>query len=649
MKIIKKALKILGILLVLLIIFYLLLYVYAKSKPKLPIKSANQYLIYDQNNELLETSNADWVSINDISPYLINATISIEDKNFFRHIGFDYLRIVKSFFINIKKNNNVQGASTITQQLAKNLFLSFDKKWERKIKEAWLTIELEAQYSKEEILEAYLNTINYGGIFGINNASKYYFNKKASELTLGEASILAGIPKSPTNYSPINNYEAAKKRQLLILNCMVKNGYITEKEKENAYNEELIFYGKTSKLNSTLMYYQDAVYNELKSIDSISNSFIDTGGLRIYTYLDPNAQDILEQSLKNNEIDNDSEIAIIMMDPSTGHIIALTGGKDYNNSQFNRAINAKRQVGSTIKPFLYYAALENGFTASSKFTSEKTTFVFSDDKTYSPANYSDKYANKEISMATAIAYSDNIYAVKTHLFLGEDTLVNMLKRVGINSKLGSIPSLALGSEEISLIEMTGAYAIFANGGNKVKPKLIKKITDIDGKVLYENKDIKETVLNKSIVYITNELLTSTYNYNFIDYNYPTCYDITNKLTHKYAIKTGTTDTDHLIFGYNKNIVVGIWSGYDDNRASEVDNGKYVKNIWSDIVEEYLKDKEVSWYDMPSNVVGVLVDPISGELANENTKNSTIFYYIKGTEPTSNTIKKDDLVKTAKFE
>lgn len=649
MKKLKFILKITLILIAVILTLYTGVYLWAKSKTKLSIKSANQFYIYDQNGKLLETSNNNWVKLDEISNHLINATISIEDKNFFNHSGFDYLRIIKSLYINLKNKDTLQGASTITQQLAKNLFLTFDKTWERKLKEAWLTIQLEAQYSKDDILEAYLNTINYGGIYGIENASKYYFNKSAKDLTLAEASILAGIPKSPSNYSPLANYEAAKERQFLILEAMNKNNYITEDEILNAYNEELIFYGKTSEQNNTLMYYQDAVFKELDSIETIPNSFLETGGLKIYTYLDPNAQQILDTAIKNNYQENELELAIIMMDPKNGHIIAMTGGKDYSVSQFNRAIDAKRQVGSTIKPFLYYAALENGFTSSSTFTSEKTTFVFSEDKTYSPANYSDKYANKEISMAAAIAYSDNIYAVKTHLFLGEDTLVNMLKRVGINSSLEAIPSLALGSEEISLKEMTTAYATFANSGNKVEPKLISKVTDMDGNVLYENEDKTETVLNESLVYIINELLTSTYNYNFIDYSYPTCYDITNKLTNKYSIKTGTTDKDHLIFGYNQDIVIGIWSGYDDNRDSEVSDGKYIKYIWAEIAENYLADKETNWYDIPSNVVGVIVDPISGNLATTDTKNATVFYYLKGTEPVLEDVKLDALVPTIKTE
>ena len=450
---------------------------------------------------------------------------------------------------------------------------------------------------------------------------------------------------------PLFHFENAKKRQKSILYSMVDNDYISLEEAESAYNTELSFVGSnnTNKVNS-LMYFQDAVIDELKSIKSIPKSFLDTKGLQIYTTLNFDYQTILDNSIKKNTKENSEiQIASVVMDPKTGAVLALSGGRDYNLSQYNRAISSERQVGSTIKPFLYYAALENGFTSSSTFTSEKTTFVFSEDKTYSPANYSDKYANKEISMAAAIAYSDNIYAVKTHLFLGEDTLVNMLKRVGINSSLEAIPSLALGSEEISLKEMTTAYATFANSGNKVEPKLISKVTDMDGNVLYENEDKTETVLNESLVYIINELLTSTYNYNFIDYSYPTCYDITNKLTNKYSIKTGTTDKDHLIFGYNQDIVIGIWSGYDDNRDSEVSDGKYIKYIWAEIAENYLADKETNWYDIPSNVVGVIVDPISSNLATTDTKNATVFYYLKGTEPVLEDVKLDALVPTIKTE
>ena len=643
----RKKLKIFTILLLSFTLIYFGIYFFA-SLNKIDLNASKGYYLYDNKNKLINGTSDQWIKLKNIDKDLVNATISIEDKNFYHHQGFDYPRIVKSLFTNIKNKETLQGASTITQQYAKNLFLNFDKTWERKIKEAWLTVKLESQYKKNEILEGYLNTINYGGIYGIENASYYYFNKSASKLSLAEATILAGIPKSPNNYSPITNYKNSKKRQKIVLNSMVKNKYITKEEADKAYNTKLNFYGynQENKLK-TLRYFEDAVMDELDTLN-LPTSFLDIGELKIYTTLDLNAQTILENSINNN-FDSDMQLASIIINPNNGNVLALAGGKDYSISQYNRALYAKRQVGSTLKPFLYYSALENGFTESTTFSSEETTFVFSNNKTYSPSNYNNKYGNKDITMAAAIAYSENIYAVKTHLFLGENTLVEMLKRVGVTSKLKPIPSLALGSNEITLIDMMSAYSSLASGGYKVKPHFIDKIEDSKGKILYEYKDEKEDLLNSSLVYIMNEILTSTYNYKFIDYNYPTCYDIASKLTHKYSIKTGTTDTDHLIFGYNPNILIGIWSGFDDNRKSDSSDGKYIKKMWVEIAENYNRNKKDKWYKIPNNVVGTLVNPISGTPAENNDKNATVFYYIKGTEPNYENKTLEDLIPTVKQE
>ena len=649
MKTVKRIGKISIICILICSFMYLSLYLVAHITKKLDINTANGYYLYDTSGNLINGASDKWIKLSDISPYLVSATIAIEDKNFYNHQGFDYLRIMKSLYINIVNKKTLQGASTITQQYAKNLFLTFDKTWERKLKEAWLTIQLESQYSKDEILEGYLNTINYGGVYGIENASYYYFNKSAKDLNLSEASILAGIPKSPTNYSPILNYDKSKNRQKIVLSAMANNNYITEKEENDAYNTKLNFYGYLENKNlDTIRYFQDSVMDELKTLN-LPSSFLDIGGLKIYTTMDLNTQTILDEAIKNNEIKEDMQMSSIVANPNNGEVLAIAGGKDYSKSQYNRALYSKRQVGSTLKPFLYYSALENGFTESTTFTSEETTFVFSNNKTYSPANYNNKYGNKNITMAAAIAYSENIYAVKTHLFLGEETLVEMLKRVGISSKLEAIPSLALGTNEITLKDMVQAYSTFASLGYKTKPHFIKRIEDKNGNILYEYKEKSEQILNSSLVYIMNEILTSTYNYNFIDYNYPTCYDIANKLTHKYSIKTGTTDTDHLIFGYNKDIVVGIWSGYDDNRYTEASDGKVIKNIWVDIMENYFKDKKTSWYDIPSNVVGVLMNPVNGTIADENSDKATMFYYIKGTEPTYKNDSLESLIPTIKQE
>lgn len=640
--------------LVISVIGYVGIYTYAKIKPKISIEPVNSYYIYDSNNDLYSNNKLnDWVSLENISKHLINATISVEDKNFFNHRGFDYPRILKALYINTINKKTLQGASTISQQYTKNLFLEFDKTWKRKIEEAWLTIQLETHYSKEEILEGYLNTINYGGVFGIENASKYYFDKSSKDLTLAEASILAGIPKYPSKYSPIVNEENAKQRQLIILNSMVKNKYISEQEKDEAYNTVLEYKGSLENNDlTTLMYYQDAVINELKTIETIPKSLIDTGGLKIYTNLDINAQTILDTNIKNN-INNESdlEVASVVMEPTTGKVLALAGGKNYSKSQYNRAISSKRQVGSTIKPFLYYSALENGFTPSTTFTSEKTTFVFGENKTYSPQNYADKYPNKKISLATAIAYSDNIYAVKTHLFLGEETLSEMAARVGINDNLDKLPSTILGTIGTNIMDMMQGYSVLANEGNKIKPYFITKVEDFNGNILYEHKTQVETVLNKSVVYVLNELLSNCYASELIEYGYPTCISMAPKITKKYAIKTGTTDTDYLVFGYNKDLIVGTWVGYDDNRDINNDDNKVGKNIWVDTIEAYLKDKDNNWYETPQNVVGVLVNPITGEAitTDTNSSNKKILYYLKGTEPYEENQKLDELVPTTKYQ
>ena len=287
---------------ILLVLLCVGIFVYIKTSPKPEIYSANNITLYDSTDTVFFQGNESkaWVSLDEISDNVIKSTIYTEDKNFYKHFGFDILRILKASYINITSGKTMQGASTITQQYAKNLFLDFDKTWKRKWDEMWYTMKIEANYSKDEILEGYLNTINYGhGMYGIENASKFYFNKSAKDLDLAEASILTGIPKSPANYSPIINFDLAKERQLNILELLVKNNVISEEEKNKAYNEELKFSGadEAEELTS-VMYYQDAVLEELKNIDSIPLSYSDSKGLKIYTNLDLNAQRILEKNVK---------------------------------------------------------------------------------------------------------------------------------------------------------------------------------------------------------------------------------------------------------------------------------------------------------------------------------------------------------------
>lgn len=616
-------------------VIILCLYAYAYFSPKITLNSANAIFMYDNQGELIfqTNNNKKWVNLNDISPDLKDATISIEDKNFYNHFGFDYLRIIKSLYLNVKTKSITAGASTISQQYVKNLYLDFNQTWKRKIEEALLTLNLEVHYTKDEILEGYLNTINYGqGNFGIQSASEYYFDKESKDLTLEEAIMLAGIPKSPENYNPVSNYDKCIKRAKVVAASMYKNNYITKEEYDNLFQNEIPIYGKKKTNNmQTLMYYHDAVINELNDIKNVPKDLIKSGGLKVYTNLDINTQKKLDETFIQYKEKDNVELASIITTPKDGKIIALAGGYNYAKSQFNRATQAKRQVGSTIKPFLYYAALNNNMTEASTFKSEVTSFVFGNGENYSPKNYSNTYANKDITMAAALAYSDNIYAVKTHLFLGEDELVKTLKYAGLKTKLNPNPSLALGAEDINLLDYAEAYNTLANYGTHNELYLIERIEDNKGNLIYQHKDKSEEVLNKDNIYILNEMMTSTYNPIFNDYMSPTILSLNSRLTKKYAIKSGTTNSDYLIVGYNPDIFMMVWAGNDYNENASSKYSSIIKNIWCDNVEYYLKDKETSWYEPSDNIVAMPLDAITGEY-NPNSDKNTLFYFKKGSEP-----------------
>ena len=616
------------------IIVYLSLYVYAFITPKFQINTSKNIIYYDKNNDDIfsENLNNDYVKLSDITNFTKNAIISIEDKNFYNHRGFDYPRILKAMIINIKSGKIKQGASTISQQYIKNLYLTFDKTWERKIEEAFLTLELETHYSKNEILEGYLNTIDFGGgNYGIKEASKYYFNKNPKELTKAEASILVGIPKSPNYYNPISNYKNAKDRQYSVLKSMVNNRYISENEMKKIYNEKISFYGKSDKVElSSVYYYKDAVMDEMKNIKQIPKTMLETDELNIYTNLDKNVQKKLEETVDTEMKSTSMQVASIVVEPKTAKIVGLIGGKDYSKSQFNRATKSKRQVGSTIKPFIYYSALENGFTPSSTFLSERTTFNLGNDM-YSPKNANNIYANKNISMLAAISYSDNIYAIKTHLFLGKDSLSNLAKRVKINTSIKELASSALGTTEINMIDFSNGYITLANEGKHEQPHLIEKITNKKGKILYEYKYNTEELLNKKYVYILNNLLTNTYNYKMVNYTSPTLLSISSDINGKYAIKSGSTSYDYWTIGYDSNYLVMVWAGNDNDNKIKNSESKITKKIWAKTMNNINVDPK--WYEIPSGITGEEINPITGN----SDKNGVLCFYEKGTEPSYNYI------------
>ena len=599
------------------------------------LKTSGSLYLYDNQNGLIYQGSRsnEWANLEDISQYLIDAVVAVEDKNFYNHHGFDYPRIAKAMLTNIKKKAIVQGASTISQQYIKNLYLDFDKTWERKIEEAFLTLELEVHYNKDEILEGYLNTINYGqGNMGIVNAASYYFNKKPKDLTLEEAIILAGIPKNPAGYNPVSNYDASVKRAWVVAKSMLNNKYIDEDTYNNLFKEKLEIFGQTKSNNlQMIMYYQEAVLNELSNIKEVPASLVNAGGLKIYTTLDLEEQTNMEENILNNKVDDDLQVASVIVDPKSGAVKALTGGMNYAKSQYNRALKSKRQVGSTMKPFLYYAALENNMTMSSSFRSEETTFNLSNGKTYAPQNAGNIYANKEITMAAALALSDNIYAVKTNLFLGVDKMIDVAKRTGIEANLDEVASLPLGTSEINILDYATGYTTFASGGYKKNLYFIERIEDLDGNLLYQHETENSLVINPNYTYILNEMMRSTTNEAYVDYTTPTALNIATNLTHKYALKTGSTNTDYWIVGYNPDRMMMMWMGYDDNKNVDGNVRNSAKKIWSSTIEASLENIGDNWYDTPKNVVAIPLDAVTGKVTNNQNK-ATLYYYVKGSEP-----------------
>lgn len=618
-------------------------FIYAKvlGPPPLVVPKSSLFLADDGHIFGATNHNGEirhWVPLKDIAGEVKDATISIEDRNFYEHNGFDLKRIAGAALADLKAMAKVQGASTITQQYARNLFLEHDKTWKRKIEEAFYAVRLEMSYSKKEILEGYLNTIYYGhGAYGIQAASQYYFGKDASELSLAEAAMLVGIPKGPSHYAPTGNFEKAKKRQVLILDSMVENQYITEAQAETAKKEKLNIIGEHPHVqNSFAPYFQDIVRHELSSKLHINEDTLALGGLTIYTTIDPEVQKIAEKAIEHN-MSKKSEIQVgfVAMDPSTGYVRALVGGRDYEESPYNRAYQAVRQPGSTIKPLLYYAAIERGFTPSTTMRSEITTFKYDEGRAeYVPHNFNNHYANDNITLAQALALSDNVYAVKTHLFLGEEVLVDTAQLFGIQSKMDPVPSLALGTSGVRVIEMVNAYNLFANGGKRVEPIFIKKVVNYKGEVLYEAEQEKEQVLDSDLTFVMASLLRGMFDTKLNDYARVTGSSILNEMTRPYAGKSGSTDTDSWMIGFTPQLTAGVWTGYDHNKEITLTAEKvYAKNIWIDFMEEALKDEPIKTFIPTKGVVGVYINPENGKLATESCPVSRLTYYVTGTEPT----------------
>lgn len=616
-----------------------LLYVKLMGEPEVAVPQSTIYYAADGQviGESYTGEKRYWVGLDKVSPYLVQATLAVEDKKFFEHHGFDFKRMAGAAVADVKAMSKVQGASTITQQYARNLYLSHDKTWKRKASEAIYTIRIEMNYTKDQILEGYLNTIYYGhGAYGIEAASQFYFGKSAQNLSLAEASMLAGIPKGPSIYSPLSSLTKAKERQKVILNEMEESGVITPEQRQRAVADRVHIIGEHLHTDSEAApYFRQAVQQVLATKLGVDEQTIALGGLRVYTTLNREHQYIAEKAIKK-VIAEDSEIqpAFVSIEPKTHFVTALAGGKDFNKSSYNRAIQAIRQPGSTFKPFLYYAALENGYTPATQLKSEKTSFQYDNgQKVYKPSNFNQRYADGEVTMEQALAVSDNIYAVKTHLFLKPETLVKTAERFGISTSLKPLPSLALGTSGVHVLEMVNAYATIANGGKYEEPIFIQRVENANGEVLYEYKPDREQRFDKKQTAVLTHMMTGMFDKNLSSYASVTGASLLPKMTRPYAGKSGSTSYDYWMIGFTPQLAAGIWTGYDDGREiTKVEDKHYAKDIWLGFMENAHRGQAVKKFPKPKGVIAVDINPENGKIASSHCPVTRKMYFIEGTEP-----------------
>ncbi|MBB3315434.1 penicillin-binding protein 1A [Rhizobium sp. BK181] len=518
------------------------------------------------------TTGGEALALEDMSPYIPEAIVAIEDRRFYSHFGVDPLGLARALVTNLTTGHMVQGGSTLTQQLAKNLFLSPDRTLERKVQEVLLALWLEQKYTKEQILAMYLNRVFFGSnAYGVEAASRRYFNKSARDVNLGEAALLAGLVKAPSRLSPARDPEAANARAQVVLQTMREQGYITDDEVKTAMSQTP---AKAKRYWSGAGHYvADMVIDQLPGlIGDVKEDIV------VDTTIDKTLEKRAEQSLnvvlgKDGAKLDASQAALVSLD-GTGAIRALVGGRDYADSQFNRAVTAKRQPGSSFKPFVYAAALEKGLTPFSVFNDAPIRIG-----DWTPENYEKKY-NGEVTLATALAKSLNTVAAQLVMYDGPDQVIKLAHRLGIESELQPNASIALGTSEVSLTELTGAYAAFMNGGYKATPHVIRRVTTADGsKVLYENTyDNPPRVLSEAIAANMNTMMMGVINQGT---------GKSAKLSGWQAAgKTGTTQNsrDALFVGFTSNLTTGVWFGNDDGKPmKKVTGGGLPAKAWQEFM------------------------------------------------------------------
>lgn len=603
--------------------------------------------IYDRSSELLYDVFSDQrrtpINISQVPLYVRQATVSIEDKNFYTHSGFDPFGMLRALIRSVVYHR-LEGGSTLTQQLVKNTLLDSRQTLSRKLKEFILTLQIEQKYSKDQILQMYLNEAPYGGTaWGIEAATESYFGKNISELGLSEAAILAGLPQAPSVYSPYAGKHYIN-RSKEVLRRMREDGYITSNQEKTAFSEveKMTFLDNGGILKAPHFVF----YVKQQLIDRYGEKAVEQGGLRVYTSLDLKLQEFAQKTVsdeldkvKNLQISNG---AALVVDPNNGHILAMVGSKSWHDTKIDGKYNvilAQRQPGSTIKPVVYLSGIRKGYTASTMLMDTKTIFPGGDQKDYVPENYDEKFRGP-ISVRSVLGNSINVPAVKMLGLVGVKNFLDIAYNMGLNTlkptqetmnRVGL--SVALGGGEVRPIEIVSAYSAFANGGIRRDPVSILKITDADGRVLEEWKDLGgKPVLSAGESFLISSILSDP-KAREITFGPRSAINVDGK---NIAVKTGTTNDkrDNWTIGWTPTVVVGVWVGNNDNSPMKelVSGVAGAAPIWRKIILNYLGDKKEE-FSPPEDVIQMDVDNISGYKAHDGFA-SRSEYFIKGTEPIS---------------
>ncbi len=587
-------------------------------------------VLYDINGKrvsgLAERSGVN-VGLEEISPYFTSAVIAVEDKNFRSHHGIDLGGILRAVYMNLRYRRIVEGGSTITQQTAKNLYLSNEKTFTRKFKELYYAFLLERKYSKDEILALYCNTIYFGqGAYGVEVAARTFFGKKAIDLDLAQAALLAGLPQWPSNYNPYIHPEQAKQRQEIVLDRMETEGVITDKENQAA-RSEVLTYQQASFSEGEAPYFVAMVRDYLR--EKYGERMVYQGGLKVYSSLDLDMQNSANQAVQNGMKNRkpDLQVALVALDVKNAQIRALVGGTNYSKSQLNH-VYTSRQPGSTFKPFVYSLAINQGRTAADQIMCEEVEFEVAGSKPYRPTDYGDEpYHWRDFTLKEAIMLSDNVVAVRLNEQLGVNNTAEHARGFGFKN-INPVLSLPLGSNEVRPIDMTAAYAVFANQGIYTPPAYVLRVEDQNGQVLEEIKTEKHRVVSETNAYIITNMLNGVLEPG------GTGAGLKARAGRPAAAKTGTTDEykDAWFVGYTPQLCCSVWVGYDRNQAVNLPGSVAAGPIWADFIKGASAKLPEEDFIKPSGVTTAPICLDSGCIATEYCPRSIDMAFEDGSEP-----------------